>query len=229
MLRLPSHRLETIIKSKKNRRGDETPLVKLSKSLSYVLRHHAKDEGLVIREDGYVKLDDLLKLPRFKRTTFEDIKFVVDNNDKKRFTLTQEVSDDDASSWWIRANQGHSIEVKNLELEEITDPLQFPEVIHGTYLRNWKNIESEGLSKMARNHIHLATGLFGTESVISGMRKNCDLFIYINLSKAMEDGIRFFRSANEVILTEGVNGLLNPKYFLKVVDKYGKVIEQANS
>ncbi|CAG8839621.1 6053_t:CDS:2, partial [Gigaspora margarita] len=178
MLRLPSHRLETIIKSKKNRRGDETPLVKLSKSLSYVLRHHAKDEGLDIREDGYVKLDDL---------------------------------------------------VKNLELEEITDPLQFPEVIHGTYLRNWKNIESEGLSKMARNHIHLATGLFGTESVISGMRKNCDLFIYINLSKALEDGIRFFRSANEVILTEGVNGLLNPKYFLKVVDKYGKVIEQANS
>ncbi|CAG8525686.1 12842_t:CDS:2 [Racocetra fulgida] len=37
----------------------ETPLVKLSKSLSYVLRHHAKDEGLDIREDGYVKLDDL--------------------------------------------------------------------------------------------------------------------------------------------------------------------------
>ncbi|RIB17177.1 KptA family-domain-containing protein [Gigaspora rosea] len=117
--------------SKKNRRGDETQLVKLSKSLSYVLRHHAKDEGLDIREDG---------LPRFKRTTFEDIQFVVDNNDKKRFTLIQEISDDNVSSWWIRANQGHSIEVKNLELEEITDPLQFPEVIHGTYLHNWKNI-----------------------------------------------------------------------------------------
>ncbi|CAG8682676.1 9465_t:CDS:2, partial [Dentiscutata erythropus] len=125
--------------SKKNRR-DETPLVKLSKSLSYVLRHHAKDEGLDIREDGYVKLDDLLRLPRFKKTTFEEIKFVVDNSDKKRFALTQETSDDGVSSWWIRANQGHSIEVKQLELKEITDSLQFPEVIHGTYLRYWKNI-----------------------------------------------------------------------------------------
>ncbi|CAG8692416.1 13782_t:CDS:2, partial [Dentiscutata heterogama] len=164
--------------SKKNRR-DETPLVKLSKSLAYVLRHHAKDEGLDIREDGYVKLDDLLRLPRFKKTTFEDIKFVVDNSDKKRYTLIQETSDDGVSSWWIRANQGH-------KLEEITDSLQFPEVIHGTYLRHWKNIESQGLSKMSRNHIHLATGLFGTEGVISGMRANCDLFIYINLSKAIE-------------------------------------------
>ncbi|CAG8767756.1 10812_t:CDS:2, partial [Racocetra persica] len=164
----------------------ETPLVKLSKSLSYVLRHHAKDEGLNIREDGYVKLDDLLKLPRFNGTTFENIKFVVDNNDKKRFTLTQETSDDGISSWWIRANQGHSIEVKNLELEEITDHLQFSEIIHGTYLRNWKNIESQGLSRMKRNHIHFASGLFGTEGVISGMRKNCDLFIYINAPKAME-------------------------------------------
>ncbi|CAG8570111.1 14719_t:CDS:2, partial [Cetraspora pellucida] len=164
----------------KKKRHDETSLVKLSKSLSYVLRHHAKDEGLNIRGDGYVKLDDLLRLPKFKGTTFDDIEFVVDNNDKKRFTLTQETYDG-VSSWWIRANQGHSI-----ELEEITDPLQFPEIIHGTYLRNWKNIESQGLSRMQRNHIHFATGLFGDEGVTSGMRKTCDLFIYIDTPKAME-------------------------------------------
>ncbi|CAG8441981.1 5839_t:CDS:2 [Scutellospora calospora] len=106
--------------SKDNRRDRrdhrDTQTVKLSKSLSYVLRHHAKDEGLNIREDGYVKLDDLLKLPRFKRTTFDDIKLVVDNNDKMRFTLTQEISDDGLSAWWIRANQGHSIEVFSIFL-----------------------------------------------------------------------------------------------------------------
>jgi len=41
-------------------RRDETPLVKLSKSLSYVLRHGAQREGLSIRPDGYVELDELV-------------------------------------------------------------------------------------------------------------------------------------------------------------------------
>ncbi len=36
------------------------PDVELSKTLSYVLRHGAQREGLIIRSDGYVKLDDLV-------------------------------------------------------------------------------------------------------------------------------------------------------------------------
>jgi hypothetical protein len=36
------------------------PNVELSKTLSYILRHGAKNEGLAIRSDGYVKLDDLV-------------------------------------------------------------------------------------------------------------------------------------------------------------------------
>lgn len=36
------------------------PDVELSKALSYILRHGAQREGLVIRSDGYVRLDDLV-------------------------------------------------------------------------------------------------------------------------------------------------------------------------
>ena len=36
------------------------PNVELSKTLSYILRHGIQREGLVIRSDGYVKLDDLV-------------------------------------------------------------------------------------------------------------------------------------------------------------------------
>jgi RNA:NAD 2'-phosphotransferase (TPT1/KptA family) len=36
------------------------PEVQLSKTLSLILRHRAAEEGLAIRSDGYVKLDDLV-------------------------------------------------------------------------------------------------------------------------------------------------------------------------
>jgi hypothetical protein len=44
------------------RRGgrQNDPDVELSKALSYILRHGAQREGLAIRSDGYMKLDDLV-------------------------------------------------------------------------------------------------------------------------------------------------------------------------
>lgn len=37
----------------------------------------------------------------------------------------------------------------------------------------------------------------------------------------MKDGINFYISSNNVILTEGVNGVLHPKYFKAVINKIG--------
>jgi 2'-phosphotransferase len=72
---------------------------------------------------------------------------------------------------------------------------------------------------MNRQHIHLSEDFPGSKSVISGMRANCEIAIYIDVKKAMQDGIKFYRSANNVILSPGdENGFLKPKYFLKIVD-----------
>ncbi|CAN0056248.1 unnamed protein product, partial [Sphacelaria rigidula] len=53
---------------------------------------------------------------------------------------------------------------------------------------------------MNRTHIHFATGLPGDNGVISGMRAGCKVLIYVDVAAAMADGIRFFRSTNNVIL-----------------------------
>jgi RNA:NAD 2'-phosphotransferase (TPT1/KptA family) len=42
-------------------RRNEDPDVVLSKTLSNILRHNAHREGLSIRPDGYVKLDELVR------------------------------------------------------------------------------------------------------------------------------------------------------------------------
>ncbi|KAJ3034668.1 hypothetical protein HDV00_004807 [Rhizophlyctis rosea] len=109
-------------------------------------------------------------------------------------------------------------------MEEITSPSQIPVVVHGTYRRFWPSIAREGLKPMSRQHIHFASGKFGEEGVISGMRKTCDLFIYVDVKQALDDGIKFQRSANGVILTSGLNGVLPPKYFLKVEDGAGNTV-----
>lgn len=103
------------------------------------------------------------------------------------------------------------------------------------------NIATQGLSKMGRNHIHLATGLpssgvksgahvyEGLSNVISsflipflilGMRANSAVMIYLDVPKAMEGGITFFLSANGVVLSPGNDeGIIPPEYFGNVVIK----------
>ncbi|KAH3856764.1 hypothetical protein DPMN_099358 [Dreissena polymorpha] len=77
-----------------------------------------------------------------------------------------------------------------------------------------------GLSRMKRNHIHMAMGEPGDNCVTSGMRSSCEVTIRIDLKKAMEDGIKFFVSANNVILSPGnEDGLIPPKYFELVMDR----------
>ena len=40
----------------------DSPDVRLSKTLSWILRHGAKSEGLYMRPDGYVRVNDLVRL-----------------------------------------------------------------------------------------------------------------------------------------------------------------------
>lgn len=92
-------------------------------------------------------------------------------------------------------------------------------VIHGTYLKCWPQIKNEGISRMKRKHVHLAKGTIDDAAVISGYRQNTEVHIYINLVKALADGVKFYESENGVILTSGNNrGYLEPKYFAKALN-----------
>lgn len=94
---------------------------------------------------------------------------------------------------------------------------------------------------MSRNHIHIAQGL-ARDAVISGaffispqlngkalsllntgMRNSADIFIYIDLQKALDAGYKFQLSANGVILTAGnEKGFLPPEFFSRVEKRVGK-------
>ena len=151
----------------------------------------------------------------------------METNDKQRFTITS-FETPDGPKEFIRANQGHSIKTIQVEMVPITSAAEYPSIVHGTNPKAWGLIvkDPNGLSRMKRNHIHFAPGLMGEEGVISGMRYSCTHLIYLNLEKALNDGIKFFKSENGVVLTEGVNGegYLPKEYFSKVVTKNGEVL-----
>uniref|UniRef100_A0A3Q3LEC2 2'-phosphotransferase n=1 Tax=Labrus bergylta TaxID=56723 RepID=A0A3Q3LEC2_9LABR len=190
--------------------------VRLSKSMSYALRHGANQMGLQMGTDGFLFVEELLANPQFRSYSLEDVQRVVATNDKQRFKLRPHPED---GRLQIRASQGHSVQVVDLELKPILagSPDCPAEAVHGSYLRNWNSIKQQGLSRMQRTHIHLAPGLPGEDGVISGKR-DCDLAVYIDVPKALADGIEFFWSENGVLLTAGnTEGKLLPKYFSRAV------------
>ncbi|KAH7135638.1 KptA family-domain-containing protein [Dendryphion nanum] len=152
-------------------------------------------------------------------------------------SITEQLDSDDPADYLIRANQGHSIQVDNEGLlTAITEEAgNVPEVcVHGTDEAAWEWIlKGGGLRKFSRNHIHFAAGLpAGFKSVvqdggdigekeaapvISGMRKSSTVLIYVDLKKALGKGVKFFKSENGVILTEGDGkGLLSYEFFKRV-------------
>ncbi|XP_050463430.1 tRNA 2'-phosphotransferase 1 [Cataglyphis hispanica] len=185
----------------------------LSKKLSYLLRHGAIKEGLNIKPNGFVAVNELLN--KLHHYTIDDIKRIVENNNKQRFTL-----DTINGVLEIKANQGHSISKINELTLKVLDNAEF-DIIHGTYFKYWTTIKVEGLSCMKRNHIHFAKGL----NFINGLRQSAELFIYINFDKAKKDGLIFFESENGVILCTGnLKGFIETKYFLKVITKHNQVL-----
>ena len=91
---------------------------------------------------------------------------------------------------------------------------QIPGCYHATYMNNLNSIKKNGISRMKRKHIHIAE----SDEAKSGKRSSCNVKILINMELAINDGIKFYKSENGVILTEGdKNGLLLPKYFLDII------------
>ncbi|KAI9104499.1 phosphotransferase KptA/Tpt1 [Phlyctochytrium arcticum] len=196
---------------------DESPTVRISKALSNVLRHSAVKAGIPIRPDGFILISDLLQHERLRNVSFQEIQAIVASNDKQRFKLVQ----GEDGNWMIRANQGHSLKVE-VEMTPLTSAAQVPTVIHGTSRRAWSSIAKDGLKIMGRQHIHFATGRPGDAGVISGMHNNCQIFITLDLEEALKDGIPFFISENQVVLSPGKDGVIGPEYFGRVEDWRGQ-------
>lgn len=103
-----------------------------------------------------------------------------------------------------------------LDLEPLQSATQVPMAVHGTTVEAWKRIATEGISKMSRQHIHMAQGIGGL-SAMSGIRSSSRVLVYIDIQKALAAGLKFYLSSNGVVLTPGNDhGILEPQFFERV-------------
>ncbi|KAL6322965.1 hypothetical protein AAG906_022868 [Vitis piasezkii] len=192
----------------------------LGRLLTRILRHMASELNLNMRSDGYIRVQDLLKLNMktfanipLRSHTIDDIREAVRKDNKQRFSLLEENGE-----LLIRANQGHTVTI--VESESLLKPILSAEevtvCVHGSYKRNLESILESGLKHMKRLHVHFSCGLPMDGEVISGMRRDVNLLIFLDVRKALEDGMKLYISDNKVILTEGFDGVVPVKYFEKI-------------
>ena len=189
--------------------------IRLSKSLSWILRHQAKKQGLSMREDGFVPCAEVSACLAKSGTpgiTLKRLQIATARCPKRRFELSP-------CGAFIRATQGHSIHgVDDAQLlVEITDATSVPVAVHGTRRVCWESLKETGLLCGSRNHIHIATSEASAAGFAGG---DADaVLVYIDVVRAMRDGLRFFQASNGVVLTRGVDdaGCLPATYFASAV------------
>jgi putative RNA 2'-phosphotransferase len=173
-------------------------LKRKSKLLSLILRHNPAKASLTLDESGWVSIEELLgglngiKQP-MSRELLEEI---VQNNDKKRFTISED-------GLRIRAAQGHSVKV-NLDLESVVPP---NELYHGTATRFLDEILSKGLKPMSRRHVHLSADVLTATKV--GQRHGKVVILKIDALGLHASGQKFYQADNGVWLS----GPIAPEWF----------------
>lgn len=177
--------------------------MRLSKRLSFVLRHHPGSIGLELDPAGWVDVEALLGAlaahgTRIDRRALEQ---VVATNDKRRFAF-------DRSGTRIRASQGHSVQV-DLGYPPQPPP---PELFHGTPVRAVEAILEQGLRPQRRHAVHLSDDVATARTV--GARRGRAVVLRVDAQALAAVGAVFARSDNGVWLVAAV-----PPEFLSLLDR----------
>jgi putative RNA 2'-phosphotransferase len=175
---------------------------KLSKYLSYHLRHAPQELGLILEPGGWVSIDALLTAMAQDRhpTTRAELAAIVVSSDKQRFAI-------DPTGQKVRANQGHSTAV-DLQLTPLNPPAT---LYHGTPATALSTILAQGLQKMARHHVHLTADRQMASKV--GARSGKPVILQVDAAAMAAAGLVFYCSDNGVWLTDAVP----PQYLTAMV------------
>jgi putative RNA 2'-phosphotransferase len=165
----------------------------LNKFLSYVLRHKPDLIDIKLDKSGWADVNDLiLKINNYgKSIDLAALDNVVSTCDKKRFAFN-------SNKTKIRANQGHSINIDH-GFESRTPP---DVLYHGTAKKNEAGILRFGLNKGKRHHVHLSENI--KVAIKVGIRHGKPIVFAINSEEMNSDGYTFYKSENDVWLTDRV-------------------------
>lgn len=167
-------------------------LQSISKYISLILRHKPWVIGIKLDENGWAKVDELIKgIAKDRKFDMAMLEEIVRTDNKQRYAFSADKS-------LIRANQGHSVSV-DVELKE----KQPPEILwHGTGEKFEASIDKNGLVSKNRLYVHLSQDEETAAKV--GERHGKPVLYNVFAKRMYDDGYKFYISENGVWLTEKV-------------------------
>lgn len=166
--------------------------VEHSKKMSWLLRHAASSQGVVMDAAGWVEIAEVLRVLRLSR---EQLDAVVRDNSKARFEV---------EGSRIRATQGHSTAPGAVSLDALEASWAVHDgagpLWHGTNIDAIAGIARAGILPVSRTHVHLAAAV---DSQV-GKRANVAVLLEVSAARLRAQGLGVFVSPNGVILVRRV-------------------------
>lgn len=167
---------------------------KLSKKISYALRHQPDEFGLKLDKFGFVNLNDLLAAVNCKK---EDLEHIIKISEKKRFEIIGDK---------VRATYGHTT------IEKVEKPVGIPPSVlyHGTAHKFLQSILDKGLLPAGRQYVHLSEDL-KTATMVGKRRDYNPVILEIDTKAAINGGIKFYIGNDTTWLSDPI-----PSKYIKI-------------
>ncbi|EBB5847934.1 RNA 2'-phosphotransferase [Listeria monocytogenes] len=177
---------------------------KLSKEVSYALRHAPWEYELELDKNGWVQIDQLLQafqqFNEWQNVELDDLKVMIEKSEKKRHEIQGNS---------IRAFYGHSIPMKIVKEEAI--PPEF--LYHGTAHNFLSEVEKKGLVPMSRQYVHLSEDI-ETANLVGKRKDKNPIILEISALEAWNEGVNFYYGNEKVWLADVI-----PSKFIVIKDK----------
>ena len=111
---------------------------------------------------------------------------------------------------------GHSLGI-GVDVDTLPEANDVDYVAHGTALSAAKSISEQGLTRADRVHVHFLQctrggQIYGNQRVRSGSQA----LVIASARTARDDGIRFYRPSSNVILSDGIDGVIPPRFIRSI-------------
>lgn len=168
--------------------------LKLSKEVSYALRHAPWEYGLELDGEGWVDIRQLLssfhKRREWQELSEQDLYVMIEKSDKKRLEIFGEK---------IRALYGQSTPQRIIK-----EPKSPPEILyHGTARRFVQAIKEKGLLPQNRQYVHLSVDV-ETAIQIGKRRDREPALLIVQALEAWTEGVKFYLGNDMVWLADTI-------------------------
>jgi len=167
---------------------------KISKLISYWLRHKPEDGNIELDRYGWAEIKDVINALNSNNLDFSSNQLIElnDSFDKVRWKI-------DLNTQKIKATHGHSISID----QELSSKTPNEILFHGTASKNLIGIIKNGLISKQRQYVHLSENIEMAREV--GKRHGKSFIIEVDTKKMIENDWEFFKTEESVWLTSDID------------------------